>query len=117
MKELKKNLLDLNTIELWASTSLYAFSIFILVTQANYGSGYRANYYGHYSAVSGFAAFVPRACLYTVFYGTFLIFNFRLWPALVKRSFLTLHVVLLVMLFAALMLTYAVTDTYLDQNL
>jgi two-component system LytT family sensor kinase len=117
MKELKKNPLDLNTIELWASTSLYVFSIFVLVTQANYGSGYRANYYGHYSAISGFGAFVPRACLYTVLYGTFLIFNFRLWPALVKREFLTLHVILLVMLFGALMLTYAVTDTYLDQNL
>lgn len=114
MKELKKNPLDLNTIEFWASTSLYVISVFILITQANYGTDYRAQYYGHYSSISGFAAFVPRACLYTVFYCTFLIFNFRLSPVLVKRQAMPSHLVSAIVLFVVLALTYAITDTYLD---
>jgi len=117
MKELKKNPLDLNTIEFWASTSLYVFSVFILITQANYGSDYRAQYYGHYSSISGIAAFVPRVCRYTILYITFLVFNFRISPAIVKQKQLPLHVAYAVILFAIVCATYAVTDTYLEPKL
>jgi len=117
MKELKKNPLEINSIEFWASTTLYIFSVFILITQANYGTDYRAQYYGHYSSISGIAAFVPRVCRYTILYITFLIVNFHIWPSITKKVQAPLYITYAVMLFALICATYAVTDTYLEPKL
>ncbi|WP_448702426.1 sensor histidine kinase [Mucilaginibacter sp. AW1-3] len=114
MKELKKNPLDLNTIEFWASTSLYVFSVFVLITQANYGGSYKAQYDNHYSNISGIAAFVPRAGRYTILYITFLAFNFQISPGIVKQKNVPLNVIYAALLFALVCAAYAVTDTYLE---
>jgi len=117
MKELKKNPLELNSVEFWAATTLYIFSVFILITQANYGTDYRAQYYGHYSSISGMGALVPRACRYTILYITFLIFNFRIWPSIAKKEQTPLHIIYSIMLFTLVCANYAVTDTYLEPKL
>ncbi|OCX52329.1 hypothetical protein BEL04_12715 [Mucilaginibacter sp. PPCGB 2223] len=117
MKELKRNPLDLNAIEFWASTALYVFSVFILITQVNYGPAYRGTYYGQYTAVSGVAALFSRICRYTMLYVVFLLFNFRVWPALAKRQNISLYTVSAIALVMLLGITYAVTDTYLEPGL
>src|ERR1700754_4972511 len=112
MKELKRNPLDLNAIEFWASTCLYVFAVFILITQGNSGSDYHGQYYGYYPAMNGIAAFLSRLGRYTVLYIAFLSFNFRILPALVKQRNMPLYIVLAVIVLVMLGVGYAVTDTY-----
>lgn len=112
-----KNPLDLNQIEFWVSTILFVFSVFILTTQANYGPSYKDQYYGHYQSMDGYNLFMPKFCRYAVLYAAFLIFNFRLIPALANDRHLASPVILGGVLFVSLCLMYAVTDTYLEPKL
>jgi two-component system LytT family sensor kinase len=117
MKENIKNPLNLNQIEFWASTTLFVFSVFILITQANYGPDYQDQYYGHYQNADGYTLFLPRLCRYAVLYIAFLAFNFRIVPALVKNQPIVKPVLATIGLFCLLCLTYAITDTYLEYNI
>ncbi|WP_026898973.1 sensor histidine kinase [Daejeonella oryzae] len=126
MNDLTKKPLNLNRIEFWAATTMYVFAVFFLVakgTQSNinidgiptpFKYGFEENR-SEYSFYSNY--FFPQIVRYTTFYGSFLLLNFLIIPAFIKRQSLLTNILLSILLFFAIGLTLGVADTYLKTYL
>ncbi|OOQ57243.1 sensor histidine kinase [Mucilaginibacter pedocola] len=120
MITLVKKPIDLKKIEYWASGTIYAFILLLMLTRVA-GSNvnpvwtpYRYLYnelHLHYSYSKYY--FFPMVARYSLYYFAFLLWNFVIIPSLVERRRTVLMIVLAVALFGAIWLFCGITDTWL----
>lgn len=124
MKEFINKPGNLNRIEFWAATTIFVFVVFSLITTAvsneetNIWTSNRYlieqarlnfNYYEQY--------FFPQLIRYTVFYTVFLLLNFRIVPAMIRKQSLLKNITLIVAIYFVLALVTGITDTWLKSYL
>lgn len=102
-------------IEFWGATTVFVFAVFFLISnslQIRWEGG------GGLPTRSPFDYyFVSNLIRYTVLYGAFLLLNFRIVPALVKKQSLALNLFATLVLFFAIGLVYAFVGTFLKYTL
>jgi len=106
---------DLNKIEFWTATFLYGFAILLLLNNANDRvSWHILNRFDHakvkFSFLSSF--FLPELFRYSMLYFSFLLLNFCVIPAILKKTDLALNAILMIALFLFTSLTTGVSYTY-----
>jgi two-component system LytT family sensor kinase len=120
MITLIKKPVDLKRIELWAAGLIYGFILLMLlarVAESNVNviwTPYRymfEEYHLHYSYSKYY--FLPMVARYTLYFFSFLLWNFVIIPSLVEKRKTTLMIVLAVALFGAVWLFCGITDTWL----
>lgn len=120
MKEFINKPANISRIEFWASTTIYVFAVFFLITSVVKDDGLNMwtynrhwieqaritfNYYEHY--------FYPQLVRYTFFYLNFLLFNFSIIPGLIEKRAIVQNVILGIVAFVMLWGVLGTTDTYL----
>lgn len=115
-----KKTVDLKKIELYAAAGIYGFILLLLlarVAESNVNviwTPYRFmfnEYNLHYSYSKYY--FFPMVARYTLYFFSFLLWNFLIIPSLIEKRKTTLMAVLAVSLFGAIWLFCGVTDTWL----
>ena len=121
MKEFIKKPIDVNKIEFWAATCMYVFSVFVLVssaTKGNFASGWTPysyeyekrhlfqSYFGNY--------FCPQIIKYTSLYSSYLLLNFYVIPAFLRKENVVLNAIYTFVIFAILGLTFGIADTWIQ---
>ena len=111
---------DLKKIEIYAATGIYGFILLLLlarVADSNVNPvwtpyRYMFNEYGlHYSYSKYY--FFPMVARYTLYFFSFLLWNFLIIPSLIEKRKTTLMILLAVILFGAIWLFCGITDTWL----
>ena len=120
MITLIKKPVNLNKIELYGAATFYGLAVFLLLARVADSdveaiwTPYRSffNDYGlHYSYSKYY--FLPMVARYSLYFGSFLIWNFVIIPSLIARRKTTLMIVLTIALFASIWLFCGITDTWL----
>ncbi|WP_129718138.1 sensor histidine kinase [Pedobacter sp. SYP-B3415] len=109
---------DINKVEFWVATALYAMAVFFLVSQAGSDSPnlpwrdwYEFKEAGiRFSHFSNF--FIPELFRYSLLYFVFLLLHFCVLPALVKRENIALNGVLLAVTYVITGIILGITGTY-----
>lgn len=113
MKDFITKPANFNKIEFWGATTIYVFSVFFLISHAVHfvwspntlpAEGVRTpfDYY-----------FVSNLIRYTVLYGSFLLMNFKVMPALIQKEALWLNIFFTLVLFLVMGLLFGVVNTFL----
>ncbi|WP_162618498.1 sensor histidine kinase [Pedobacter yulinensis] len=109
---------DINKVEFWVATALYAMAVFFLVSEAGSDSpdipwrerhqfdeaGIRFSHFSNF--------FIPELFRYSLLYFVFLLLHFCILPALAKRQNIALHGILLGGAFLITGLVLGITGTY-----
>lgn len=119
MKELIKKPIDFNKIEFWAATTMYVFSVFLLVSKATQGNDSNwtsnsdefINRHLEYSYFSNY--FIPKLIRYSFFYCSYLLLSLSIIPPLIKRERTGLNITLIIILFIILSVVFGTTDTWI----
>ncbi len=119
MKDLIKKPIDFGRIEFWAATTMYVFSVFLLVSKATQGNDSNwtsnsdefVNRQLEYSYFSNY--FIPKLIRYSFFYCSYLLLTLAIIPSLIKKERLGLNIVLIIILFIALSVALGITDTWI----
>lgn len=124
MKEFINKPGNLSRIEFWAATTIFVFVLFSLIStavssdEANIWTSNRYliqearldfNYYQQY--------FFPQLIRFTVFYLVFLLLNFRIAPAMIRKQSLLKNIILVILIYFLLALVTGITDTWLKSYL
>jgi hypothetical protein len=124
MKDILTNPSRLSKLEFWAATTIFIFSVFLLITAAidndfsdmrtsdRYRfeeAGISFNYYRHY--------LIPQLLRYATFYLAFLVLNLIVVPKLLIRQDVLKHSLLILLVFLVSGLVFGTTDTYLKNYL
>ncbi|MEO7213441.1 histidine kinase [Mucilaginibacter sp.] len=111
---------DIKKIELWGAGLIYGFVLLLLIARVADSNvnvvwtPYRymfEEYHLHYSYSKYF--FFPMVARYTLYFFSFLLWNFVIIPSLIEKRKTTLMVILAVTLFGAIWLFCGITDTWL----
>jgi two-component system LytT family sensor kinase len=111
---------DLKKIEIWGAGLIYGIILLLLLARVADSNvnvvwtpyRYMFNEYGlHYSYSKYF--FFPMVARYTLYFFSFLLWNFVIIPSLTEKRQTTLMIVLAVALFGLIWLICGVTDTWL----
>lgn len=107
---------NFSKLEFWGATTFFVFAVFFLISNAlniglNSGGGNEItktpfDYY-----------FINNLIRYVVLYGAFLMLNFRIVPALMKKESVWVNVVLTIILFLLIGLIFGASATFLKYNL
>lgn len=123
MKEFINKPGNLSRIEFWAATTIFVFVVFSLITTAVSNEGtniwspnrylieeanLKFNYYQHY--------FFPHLIRYTSFYLAFLLLNFRIAPAIIKKQSIIQNLFLIAFIYLILGLVVGITDTWIKNQ-
>src|ERR1700712_2621202 len=120
MKELIKKPVDFNKIEFWAATTMYVFSVFLLVSKATQGDefsswtsnrGQFSDRHLEYSFFSNY--FIPKLIRYSFLYCSYLLLSLTIVPSIIKKERLGINILLIVILFIILGVVFGVTDTWI----
>src|SRR5918993_260178 len=116
MKDFISKPANFKKLEFWGATTLFVFAIFFLITNAlNLRTesvtteGITRTPFDYY--------FVAKLIRYLVFYGAFLLLNFRIVPEIIKRESLTINIILTIILFALIGLILGSTSTFLKYTM
>jgi two-component system LytT family sensor kinase len=111
---------DLKKVEFYTAVSVYGLAVFLLLARVADSNveviwtPYRYFFNDlnlHYSYSKYY--FFPMVARYTLYFGSFLLWNFVIVPSLINRKKTTLMVSLAVALFATIWLFCGITDTWL----
>jgi two-component system LytT family sensor kinase len=119
MKEWTKRPIDFNKVEFWAATTMYVFSVFLLVSKATQGNDslwtinsdeytYRHLEYSYFSNY-----FIPKLIRYSFFYCAYLLLTLSIIPPLVKKERIWLNIIMIIILFIILSIMLGTTDTWI----
>ena len=119
MKDLIKKPIDFSRIEFWAATTMYIFSVFLLVSKATQGNDSNwtsnsdefVNRQLEYSYFSNY--FIPKLIRYSFFYCAYLLLTLAILPSLIKKERIWFNIVLIIILFIALSVALGTTDTWI----
>ncbi|NEU09353.1 sensor histidine kinase [Flavihumibacter sp. R14] len=102
----------LSRIELWAGTTIYVFAVFFLVTTTSPAE--ERHYFDKaHIAFDFFDNYLfPQLATYTAVYLTFLLLNFRVVPALVRKENILLNTFIIAGLLMLLGLCLGIVGTY-----
>jgi two-component system LytT family sensor kinase len=124
MKELIKKPVDFNKIEFWAATTMYVFSVFLLVSKATQGDEFstwtsnRVEFSDRHLEYSYFSNyFIPKLIRYSFFYCSYLLLSLSIVPAMIKKERLVINITLIIILFLTLGVVFGVTDTWIKAYL
>ncbi|WP_229802010.1 sensor histidine kinase [Pontibacter akesuensis] len=101
---------QINKVELWAATTIYAFAVFFLATDRASNkylfdeARIPFNYYEDY--------FFPQLVRYTLLYLAFLLLNFKVAPKLIRKEALAQSIFLIVVTFLVIGTVFGILDTY-----
>ncbi|MDO1448944.1 histidine kinase [Rhodocytophaga aerolata] len=124
MKDLIKKPESLSKLEFWAATTIYVFSVFLLITPAVNNehsvvftpnkplfdeANIYFNYYKNY--------FIPQLIQYTTFYLAFMALNFSIMPMFLSKKELAKNILFVVFVFLICSIILGTTDTYLKNYL
>ncbi|RWY55728.1 sensor histidine kinase [Mucilaginibacter gilvus] len=111
---------DIKKIELWGAGLIYGFVLLLLIARVadsnvnvvwtQYRYLFEENHL-HYSYSKYF--FFPMVARYTLYFFSFLLWNFVIIPSLIEKRKTTLMIILAVALFGAIWLFCGITDTWL----
>lgn len=106
---------DLQRAEFWIATILYSIALIILISN----TGDRTKFYDYYHFRNKgltfsylYSYFLPKLFQYSIFYFSFLVLNFIIIPALIKKQQTTFYSLLTLILFVAMGLVISITATY-----
>ena len=102
-------------IEFWGITTLFVFAVFILITHTLNIGGNNAIGAGVTSPFNYY--FVSKLVRYVVLYCAFLVLNFKIVPALLRKEALWLNIVATVLMFVVIGLVYGMVSTFLKYAL
>jgi two-component system LytT family sensor kinase len=106
---------DLQRAEFWVSTILYVFALVLLISNANNRFTYYVNYQFEQEHVkfSYFSSyFVPALFRYSLLYVSFLLLNFCIVPALIKKKNETINYSFIVILIICIGTITGICNTY-----
>lgn len=106
---------DLQRAEFWIATILYVISLIILISN----TGDRRHPFEYYAFKKNgitfsylYSYFLPKLFQYSIVYFSFLVLNFIIIPALIKKQQTTFYSLLTLILFVAMGLVISITATY-----
>ncbi|MDB5120876.1 MAG: histidine kinase [Sphingobacteriales bacterium] len=121
MKEFIKKSVDLHKIEFWAATCVYVFSIFVLVSGATDGdfssnwTPYSYEFEQRHLIQSYFANyFFPQIVKYTFLYCSYLLLNYYIVPAFLRKENIALNTIYTLTIFALMGLAFGIADTWIQ---
>lgn len=111
IKNITNSPFSIRKVEFWAATTIFVFAVFSLSTSFHSSNKYffdqagiPFSYYENY--------FFPQLIKYIVLYLAFLLFNFKIVPALLRKERLFLSIFLIAASFAVVGVVFGVVDTY-----
>jgi len=120
MKELMKKPVDYNKIEFWAATTMYVFSVFLLVSKATQGEDFsnwtsnRIQFQDRHLEYAYFSNYlIPKLVRYSFLYCSYLLLSLTIVPSVINKERMALNITLTFILFIILGVVLGTTDTWI----